>query len=239
MRRMQTIALPRPARGLLAALSLLAAGAASASTVQLNVIGADGRPVPGAVVMVQPLGSFTPPPLPPTFVIEQREIRFVPAVTVVPLNGKVRFTNADGFDHHVRALPGGPLGSVAPAEQFDLRLPKASGGRTTSSPEILLDSPGSIAIGCHLHGSMRAHIYVSPTPFAAVSDNQGRVRIDAVPEGAVEIRLWHPDQLAEQAVQRATLSGGVFAADGKLNFTPRRRPPPRAGGRDEYGYPTN
>jgi hypothetical protein len=144
----------------------------------------------------------------------------------VPVGGSVRFVNRDGFDHHVRSMAGGPLGSIAPAKQFDLRVGALQGDKTHSA-DVVLDQPGVIALGCHLHGSMRGHVFVSTTPWAAVSDAAGRVRLEGVPDGAAELRVWHPEQLTEQPPQ-ALQVGAESTAQAKLNFTPRVRAVARA-----------
>ena len=206
-------------------------GLTQAATVQLTVLNADGKPAPDTVVLVQPTGTWAPQPLPAVAVIEQKDIRFAPYVTVVPVGASVRFVNQDNFDHHVRSQPGGPLGSVAPAKEFEFRLAAKRKGNN-ASPELRLDVAGSVVLGCHLHNSMRGHLVVTNTPWFAVTDEQGKVRIDGVPEGQAEIKLWHPDQLTEQPAVRAQISGSV-STEGKLNFTPRRRSPPPPP-RDEY-----
>ncbi len=215
----------------LAALLFTAAGA-WAGTVQMTVLTAEGRFAPDTVVLVQPTATWAPQPLPPTAVIEQQDIRFAPYVTVVPVGGTVRFVNLDNFDHHVRSQPGGPLGSIAPAKEFEFRLPAKRKGNN-ASPEMRLDVAGSVLLGCHLHNSMRGHLFISNTPWYGVTDDQGRVRIDGVPDGQVEVRLWHPDQLTEQPTLRVQVQGTV-SSESKLNFTPRKRPAPRVAPRGEY-----
>jgi plastocyanin len=194
---------------------------ASAGTVQVTVTGADGKPAANVVVQVRPTVAWTPRPAPPVAVVTQQDIRYEPFVTVVPKGGSVRFVNRDAYDHHVRSLAGGPLGSVAPAKQIDLRMGPAKGGND-SSADVVMDQAGAIVLGCHLHGSMRGHVFVSDTPWSAVSDAAGRVRIEGVPDGAAELRVWHPDQLTEQTAQalQVALSSN---AEAKLNFTPRTR----------------
>ncbi|MBX3636155.1 MAG: plastocyanin [Rubrivivax sp.] len=215
----------RPA--LMAALWCAAAvTAAHAGTVQMLVTAADGSPVADAVVVVEPQATAAgaPAPLPPVAVIGQKDIRFTPLLTVVPVGASVRFVNEDRFDHHVRSMAGGPLGSVAPVTQFEYRLsPQRRGNHV--SPDLLLDKPGAIVVGCHLHGSMRAHIYVSPTPHFAVTDANGRAQIQGVPEGPAQIRVWHPDQLVDSPPISAQVTGAL-AASTRLPFTPRRRPAP-------------
>lgn len=211
------------------------AAAAHAGSVQVTVTGADGKPAADTVVLVQPTASWSPQPLPAPVVVAQKDIKFVPYVSVVPVGGTLRLVNKDAFDHHVRSLPGGPLGTIAPAKQFEIRMPAASHGKESSS-DMKLDIPGVIALGCHLHGSMRGHVYISSTPWYAVTDANGKATIAGVPEGQAEVRLWHPDQLSDQAdvrVQVAAANAPV-AAEAKLNFAPRRRAATPA--REQYTY---
>jgi plastocyanin len=201
---------------------------ASAATYKVVVIGADGRPASDTVVLLQPAGrpaAAAAPPAEPVLIV-QKDIRFQPYVTVLAPGSTVRFINRDSFDHHVRSQAGGPLGSVPPVKDFEFRLAAFKGGGKEASADLEFENEGSVVLGCHIHGSMRGHILVSAVPFRAVTDAAGAAVLEGLPDGAAEVRLWHPDQLTEQAPQRVTLAGTV-AADLKLNFTPRRRTPPR------------
>ncbi len=236
-------ALPRPlcaAASLLAALTALTAlPPAAAATLHVTVIGADGRPAADAVVMVQAAGA-APAAVPSAapVAIEQRDFRFVPYVTVVPVGSSVRFVNKDPFDHHIRSLPSGPLGGVAPVKAFEYRLAAAGKGKGGDASEALkLDIAGSVLLGCHLHGSMRGHLLVVAAPWFAVTDDRGRAHVEGLPEGAVELKLWHPDQLTEQTAQQLQL-GPSLGAEARLNFTPRPRPAPRRPA-PEYVPPAN
>lgn len=225
-------ALPRTLLG--ATVLALASLAARAAELQVTVTMPDGKPAPDVVVALLPTGGGPVPVAPAAepVLIVQREIRFEPYVTAVPLGSTVRFVNRDRFDHHVRSVAGGPLGSIAPAKSFEFRLAAARGGRETSA-DVLIDAPGATGIGCHLHGSMRAHLYASPTPWVAVTDAAGRATLRGVPDGAANLRLWHPDQLVAQA-DVATQVAGNTSAQARLNFSPRPRPPPRPSLRGEY-----
>lgn len=208
--------------------SLLALPPALAADLQVTVTRLDGRPAPDVVVALLPAGtaSVAPAPAAEPALIIQREIRFEPYVTAVPLGSTVRFVNRDRFDHHVRSVAGGPLGSIAPAKNFDFRLGAARGGREPSA-DVVIDAPGATGVGCHLHGSMRAHIFASPTPWVAVTDARGRVTLRSVPDGAAALRLWHPDQLVAQS-DVETVVAGPAEAQARLNFNPRPRPAPRS-----------
>ncbi|WP_284615179.1 cupredoxin domain-containing protein [Aquabacterium humicola] len=213
---------------LAASLLALLQAAAHGGQVQISVTTPDGQPAADVAVMVHPTAAWTAQPLPEPVVIAQRNIRFVPFVTVVPVGATVRFVNQDRFDHHVRSQPGGPLGNVAPARQFEFRM--AAAGKDPTPADLKMDVPGTVALGCHLHGSMRGHVVVSTTPWFAVTDDKGVATIAGVPDGQVELKLWHPEQLSDQAAIRLQVAGSA-SADARLNFAPRRRgaaaPPPR------------
>lgn len=214
---------------------LLAAAAAHAGTVQVTVTGADGKPAANTVVLVQPTAAWSPQPLPAPAVVAQKDIRFVPYVSVVPVGGMVRFVNRDSYDHHVRSLPSGPLGTVAPAAQFDVRMAAMRGG-IEAQQDVKLDTPGSIVLGCHLHGSMRGHVVVSATPWYAVTDAEGRASVANVPDGQAELRFWHPDQLTDQPASRVQVAG-TLAQSAQLNFTPKPAPGTRRSSNTETYKP--
>jgi plastocyanin len=162
-------------------------------------------------------------PAPEPVVIVQKEIRFQPYVTAVPLGTTVRFVNRDRFDHHVKSMAGGPLGSIAPAKE--LRVPAGRGARRQRDPgRLKMDAAGAIGLGCHLHGSMRGHLFVSPTPWVAVTDAAGRATLRGVPDGAADLRLWHPDQLVAQADVPTKSAAAHGAGAAELLAAP----PPRA-----------
>ena len=196
-----------------------------AATVTVVVNGADGQPAANVVVQLLPAhpGTYKPPATP--YVIAQRDIHFVPYLTAVPVGATVRFTNQDPYDHHLRSEPGGPFGNIAPAKEFEMRLAAASGGKVAST-DVRFDKAGVIVLGCHLHSSMRGHLFISETPYVAVTDVNGRATIPDVPEGAADLRTWSPEQLVDQAATSRQVVGAAISFDTALNFTPphpRRR----------------
>lgn len=214
-------------------------GAAQAATVQLVVTDKDGKPAADVVVLVATAQKAPAVPAAAPVLILQQDLRFVPFLTVVPQGSTVRFVNRDGYDHHVRSGPSGPLGATPAAMSFELRLdgePAAASPNddykapatprkraTGASADVKLDKSGPIGLGCHLHSSMRGQIYVSPTPWFGKTDANGTVSIDGVPDGEAELTLWHADQLQDQAPVRVQATANPVKAGAQLNFTPRRR----------------
>jgi plastocyanin len=220
-----------------------AAVAAHAGTVQVVVTDKDGKPASDVVALIDPAQKVAPRPAAAPVEIVQQDLRFVPFLTVVPVGSTVRFVNRDGYDHHVRSTPSGPLGAMPAASTIELRLdasaPAPSGPRDEyssaapargkksgqTSAEVKLPNAGPIGLGCHIHGSMRGQLYVAATPWHGKTDANGTLTLEGVPEGAAELSLWHPDQLSEQAVVRLQVGAAALKSDVQLNFTPRRRRP--------------
>jgi plastocyanin len=204
------------------ALLLALALPARAANVTVTVHGADGQPAANIVVQLTPAHPGAPRPPWTPVVIVQRDIHFVPAITAVPVGTTVRFSNQDPYDHHIRSEPAGPLGNIPPAKNFEMRLAGATGDKVASA-DVTFDKPGVLVLGCHLHGSMRGHVYVASTPWVAVTDASGSATITDVPDGAVDLRAWSPEQLVEQPVVQKQVSGASVAFDATLNFTPPQR----------------
>ena len=220
-------------------LGAVCSGAALAGSIQLLVTDKDGKPVPDVVVLVDSVHKATAVPAAAPVVIAQQDLRFVPFLSVVALGSTLRFVNRDGYDHHVRSTPSGPLGNTPAVSSFELRLdasettaspnddykPAAAARKRagTTSADVKVDKPGAIGLGCHIHASMRGQVYVSATPWFGKTDANGAIVIDNVPDGAADVTLWHSDQLQDQPPLRVQVSAVPVKASAQLNFTPRRR----------------
>jgi plastocyanin len=160
------------------ALFLAATTGARAASVAVEVHGADGKPLSGAIVAVE--GSrIGKAAVRGPYQIEQRDIAFAPSVLIVPVGATVGFPNRDRVRHHVY--------SFSAAKRFDLKLYGRDDTRT-----VVFDTAGIVALGCNIHDRMSGFVYVAASPFAEQTDAAGRVRFDGVPAGAVTIRVWHP-----------------------------------------------
>lgn len=153
--------------------------AAQATTVQVEVLDAAGKPLADAVVFlesadarkaVKPLAGAE---------MAQEKRQFVPGVLVVPVGTEVRFPNHDSVRHHVY--------SFSQTKKFELKLYTG----TPSNP-VLFDSPGVAVLGCNIHDQMVGWILVVDTPYyARTPAAPGRAQIDNVPPGAYTLRTWH------------------------------------------------
>lgn len=200
------------------ALGALLAGSAQAATLSVTITDKEGMPVPDTAVMLRYPAPPAKQPVPvPVVVIDQEKVRFNPYLSIVAPGTTVLFTNRDPFDHHVVATT--PQVGAAPAKSFETRLPPDP----TKPFGIKVTDLGRHALSCHLHSRMRGYIYVTDTPWFGKTDAKGQITFDDLPDGLVDVQLWHPEQFLEQAALRAQLGAAAVKLNGQLNFNPRVR----------------
>jgi len=111
-------------------------------------------------------------------VMDQRNETFVPHVLAITTGTLVDFPNSDKFYHNVFSL--------SKPKRFDLgRYPA---GRSES---VRFDRPGIVRVFCDIHSHMNAFILVFGHPFFAMTDAEGRYRIENVPPGTYSIVAWN------------------------------------------------
>jgi plastocyanin len=200
-------------------------GSASAGDLQVTVVDKEGKPVIDAVVLLQVNGSAVPAsPMSKHAVISQERMRFLPPVSLVAVGAKVRFVNNDPWEHHVRGSAAGILQfNAAAGEGFEMRLDGRVEGKLSSGVEVPMDKAGPVLLGCHIHASMRGFVYVSDTPWAAVTDAQGLASFEAVPNGPTQVKVWHGDQLLDIAPQKLVLTAAPAQVSMQLTVVPRKR----------------
>jgi plastocyanin len=160
--------------------------AAQASTIQVRVRDAAGRPVSDAGVYALPVAARVPEARGRTVSIEQVDREFVPYVTVLQAGTSATFPNRDPIMHHVY--------SFSPAKAFEIKLYSGN-----APNEILFDKPGVVTLGCNIHDWMVGYVLVVPTPYFAKSGADGEARLRDVPAGGYQVHAWHPQQRAPAA----------------------------------------
>ena len=221
--RMTTL-LRTMARGSIAALAVAAAAAAHAGTLQVSVLDKEGKPVEDAVVVLVPSAGGAPKTALPTRVtITQQNMRFVPAVSVVGVGSKGYFVNNDPWAHHVKASPAGAMDFDSTQGGFEFLLDGKPEGKAAKTAEATFDKAGAVLLGCHLHASMRGHVYVSDSPWAVLTGPEGAATFDAVPNGPVFVKVWQADQPIPLAPYQMVLTDAPAKASMQLTVVPRRR----------------
>jgi hypothetical protein len=154
----------------------LAATAAGASGIAVQVQDASGKVLPDTVIYVEGEG-LPAPKTPPRTEIEQKGLKFLPLVSVVQTGSKVFFPNHDRVRHHIY--------SFSPAHKFDQKLYSGE----EAAPQ-LFDKAGTVVLGCNIHDKMLAYVKVVDTPYFAKTDGAGAARIE-LPPGKYTVKAWH------------------------------------------------
>ena len=136
-------------------------------------------------------------------VLNQRDERFVPHVLAITAGTIVDFPNSDRIYHNVFSL--------SKAARFDLG--RYAAGHSESRR---FDQPGIVRVFCDIHSHMNAFVLVFSHPFFAVTDDEGRYRIENVPPGTYSVIAWNEGVSSEP--RPATISDGGAA---ELDFTLR------------------
>jgi plastocyanin len=184
------------------------AASAGAATVDVQALGNDGKPLIDTVVFLESREAKSASKPLSGVEVEQAARRFTRRVTVVPAGTEVLFPNRDKVRHHVY--------SFSTIKPFELKL--YSG--TPSNP-VLFDKAGIAVLGCNIHDSMVAWVVVVETPYFAVSDARGSVRLDNVPPGSYRLRTWNPGLPpgAPAADEALVVGAGGAVASVKLPLT--------------------
>lgn len=150
-----------------------------AAELQTTVTTPDGDKVEDAVVYAVPKGGSQSSKSRKTIVIDQVDKEFVSHVTAIRTGTAISFPNKDQIRHHVY--------SFSSTKQFDIPLYKG-----TPAKPIVFDKPGIAVLGCNIHDWMSAYIFVSDTPYFAITDKHGKATIKNIPTGSYQVEVWHP-----------------------------------------------
>jgi len=129
----------------------------------------------GVVVYLEKVaGPFRPSAEP--VVIDQSGMKFIPRVLPVLRGSTVAFRNSDPVRHNVFTPDGDKynLGTWATGESKTHVFPKSGVYRQL----------------CNVHPEMEAFIIVLDNPFFAVTDEQGRFKLQDVPPGSYALKTW-------------------------------------------------
>lgn len=205
----------RPMRYLLPAalLLLIAAQPAAAAPLTVRVVDGAGHPIRDAVVTLRPVQGAAPrPALAGGYRISQQNTQFQPFVSVIPVGATVAFPNLDPFRHHVY--------SFSPARIFELRLFAKDQTRS-----VTFDRAGIVAIGCNIHDSMSAFIFVTDTSWALETTASGAVTFRDTPTVPYIVQVWHPFLRAPG--NQTSRQRGPAADEATETFTVTLRAPPK------------
>jgi hypothetical protein len=149
-----------------------------------------------ANVVVSVVGVTSAPPA--EVLVANERCRFVPRVSLLRPKGTVKMTSHDPVLHTMHAAP------AAGRALFNVSLP---------IPNLVLSRPidraGVVTLSCSTHSWMRGYLYVT-TELSAVTGADGRFRLEDVPAGTHQLRIWH-ERLAGETVTTTVKHGAETA----------------------------
>lgn len=117
-------------------------------------------------------------------VFDQKGCRFIPHVLIVRTDQTVLVKSDDPISHNTRTSPfsNQPINSTIGAKDRE--------GVAVEMPQSELRTP-PVRVSCDIHPWMSAYWMVCDHPYVAVTDADGRFRIENLPAGTHVFRVWH------------------------------------------------
>jgi len=114
-----------------------------------------------------------------TVVVRNHACEFTPQVQVVPVGVPVELVNGDPVFHNMQAFR-------EKTGLFNLGLIK-------NSKKVWqgFDQPGIVRLECSAHGRMRGWLYVTDSPYYAITPKDGTFTMNDVPPGQYTLVAWH------------------------------------------------
>ncbi len=138
------------------------------------------------------------------YVLDQRELTFIPHIFPITVGSKVEFPNNDKVAHNVFSL--------SRAKEFNFGSYEPGQSKTE-----VFNKPGVVDMRCDVHQEMNAFILVLKNPYFAVTDKEGRFSIPNLPAGSYQVKTWH--EKLRSARQKVTVPENN---DVSIQFKPKR-----------------
>ena len=209
-----------PLAAFFVAVLAMAAPSSQAGTIR-GQVHVQGLPSPAGVMVYlnkapKATGDFTKG----HFVMDQKNLTFLPHVLVIPVGSTVSFPNNDKVKHNVFSLSRAKkfnLGTYGPGQ----------------SKSVTFDKPGIVELRCDIHAEMIAYIMVVKNPYVAVTGDDGRFQIPdpqwakasglpAIPElpaGTYSVKIWHAKLRPVRKKVQVPAQGAV-----SVDFSAKRGP---------------
>ncbi|MBI4687754.1 MAG: carboxypeptidase regulatory-like domain-containing protein [Nitrospirae bacterium] len=138
--------------------------------------------VKNALVMVEDVKKGKAAPK-TDITIDNKKCVFEPLVGIAYKGANFVIKNSDPMLHNTNL---GLILANARQTVYNLALPKKDQVITKAVKRTGLHN-----VKCDAHGWMRAFVYVSENPYAAVTDANGNFEIKDLPPGKYKVRVWH------------------------------------------------
>jgi hypothetical protein len=140
------------------------------------------------------------PPKEKELVVDQKGCRYFPHVLAVRTDQTVRCISSDPIAHNVNVAP-----FTNPAANFII-----PGGDKTGSV-VTLPKPESLPVNvkCDIHAWMTSWWVVTDHPYAAVTDKEGKFKIEGLPVGEHSFTVWQESSGYIERAYKVTVKAGA------------------------------
>ena len=132
--------------------------------------------------------------------MDQRNETFVPHLLAVTVGTTVDFPNDDRTYHNVFSL----------SKSNPFNLGRYAAGKSQARRFV---NPGVVRVFCEIHSHMSAFIMVFSHRYFAVTDDEGRYRIDNVPPGTYNVAAWNETLRGDPPSKPVTIPEGGGEVD--------------------------
>lgn len=153
----------------------------------------NGKPLADHSNVVVFVDGLELPSTPDSVSMSHKGKQFSPRVLPIVSGTSVDFFNDDDVFHNVF--------SVSPTKPFDLGI-YAQG----ATKKVRFKNPGLVRVYCNIHPNMISNVLVLNNALFAMTDTEGRYRIEDVPDGEFTLRAWY--EFGEPAMKEVSISGG-------------------------------
>jgi plastocyanin len=136
-----------------------------------------------------------------TVTITNRQMNFIPFVSVAAAGAKVVFANEDPFPHNVFSSDG---------EKFNMGNIPQNGAHLR-----VFKNAGAYSLLCNLHPGMLGYLFVAPSAWYARTDSKGHFEMKHVPSGTYKLSAWAPRQTP--VTQAVTVADGDVTVNLELH----------------------
>lgn len=175
------------------------------STVDPALLVDEHGGIANGVVTITVPGARVEPAAEP-LVVDQRGCHFDPHVLVAPVGSKLRFLNSDACTHNVHTYP---------RKSDPVNKAMASGGKE----ELVLAQKETVQVRCDYHPWMSCYVFVTDTPYWALTRADGTFDIRGLAPGAYKGEVWH-EQLGKLKFDVTVGADGARLGELKLARKP-------------------
>lgn len=197
---------------------------ATANEFTVTVVDSDQQPVSDIVVYLTPSSGVEKlAPNTEPLIIDQKDKKFSPYITVLQKGQALNFVNKDDITHHIYSVSG--------ENRFEFKIKE---GETKTTHELM--STEEVAMGCNIHDWMSGYALVVETPVFGKTDEQGKLTVTLPVKDSYHVTVWHP-QLDVEANRVSTLL--ELTADNMshvIKLPKKLLPIPEQVGQDEFDF---